>query len=185
MKTVQDFHLYPETETASHTVITGPFPSFMTSKSHRTAKLITPDDLDTVFSFWPLTSSLMPLVLVSFNYQFYIVQSQLRKEPELRDCPDHTGLSPYLQGIVLIVNWCRMVQPAVGTTIPWECCLGLYILRKTVNQEPVNEPTRSTLPWFLQLEFQGIWYPDNFFWLSYVPSIHVVQIHTFRKSTYT
>lgn len=104
MKTVQDFQLYLVTKMASHTVITGAFLFFITSKSHRTAKLITPDNLDTGFPFWPLLSSLMPLVPVSFNYQFYIVHGQLRREPEFRDCPDHTGLLPYLQGIVLIVN---------------------------------------------------------------------------------
>lgn len=73
MKTVQDFHLYLVTKTVSHIVITGSFPSFITSKSHRTAKLITPNNLDTGFPFWSPISSLMPLVLVSFNYQFYIV----------------------------------------------------------------------------------------------------------------
>lgn len=57
-------------------------------------------------------------VLLSFNCQFDKAQSHLRRDPQLKNYLEETGLWTCLWEIVSIANWYWRAQPTMGSTVP-------------------------------------------------------------------
>lgn len=73
----------------------------------------------------PCCSLWSPCIIVSFSCQHDTdLESNRKRESQLKNCLDHTGLLSYLWGIILIANWYRRSQSSKRSTILRQVGLG-------------------------------------------------------------
>ena len=101
------------------------------------------------FPFKTKTRSSWRMCLLVFIVCLTQPRSPGKREPQLKNCLNHTGLWASLRERVLTDDWCVRAQPTVGVTIPRQVVLGCG--RKPGERKPGSQPLSNVpqcfLPW--------------------------------------
>lgn len=89
------------------------------------------------------------------------LETSEKRKPQLRNCLYQIGFGTYLWDIFLMANWCRMVKPSVGSSIPRQMDLGCVRNAESRKGKEANKqhssvacasvPVSRIQPWALSL----------------------------------